>query len=121
MCLAIQRVIGRDDALAVTNRTWCSTVAKWGIAESFAAVFGQPLGEYRAFGHNAGRVDVAVHNIIVVLDLLEVYGVAEARGLEQVAGIGPQGREFDELIAVAFEVPVVEIGRASCRESVEVA
>jgi len=49
-----------------------------------------------------------VHDVVVPLDLVEVDGVAEPRGLEQVAGVRPQHRHLGELVAVALEVAVVD-------------
>jgi hypothetical protein len=46
--------------------------------------------------------------VVVGLDVVEVDGVAEARGLEQVPRVGPQHRHLGELVAVALEVPVVD-------------
>jgi hypothetical protein len=45
---------------------------------------------------------------VVPLDVVEVDRVAEARRLEQVAGIRPQRGELAELVAVALEVAVVD-------------
>src|SRR3712207_7580451 len=52
------------------------------------------------------RVDAGVDDVVVLLDLREVDRVAEARGLEQVAGVGPQHRQLGQLLPVALEVAV---------------
>ena len=52
-------------------------------------MFGKPLSQQRPFGHNAGGVNIVVHDVIVVLDLLEVHRIAETRGLEEIASIAP--------------------------------
>ncbi|QGW33453.1 hypothetical protein MAA44156_03270 [Mycobacterium avium subsp. avium] len=68
----------------------------------------QPAGEVGPLRHDPGGVDVGVDDVVVLLDLDEVDGVAEARRLEQVPGIGPQHRHLAQLAAVAFEVAVVD-------------
>ena len=60
------------------------------------------------FGTMPRRVDAGVHDVVVPLDLVEVDGVAEARRLEQVAGVGPQHRVLGELVPVALEVAVID-------------
>ena len=35
--------------------------------------------------HDLGRIDVGVDDVVVLLDLDEVDGVTEARGLEEIA------------------------------------
>ena len=54
------------------------------------------------------RIDVGVHDVVVLLDLDEVDGVAEAGRLEQVPRVGPQHRHLGELVPVALEVAVVD-------------
>ena len=57
----------------------------------------------------------------MLLDLDEVDGVAEAGGLEQVAGIGPQHRHLGELGPVGFEVAVIDgIEARQCGEQPDV-
>ena len=53
-------------------------------------------------------IDVGVHDVVVLLDLDEVDGVAEARRLEQVARVRPQHRHLGQLGPVALEVAVVD-------------
>ena len=66
------------------------------------------FAQVRAARDDPGRVDVLVHDVVVLLDLDEVDGVAEAGGLEQVPRVGPQHRHLAELLPVALEVPVVD-------------
>ncbi len=56
---------------------------------------------------DAGRVDVALHHVVVPLDVVEVDSISEARRLEEVARVRPQHRHLAELLAVALEVAVV--------------
>src|SRR5438445_421820 len=58
--------------------------------------------------HGSRRVDVAVHLVIVPLDMVEVDCVSEPRGLEQVPGVGTQHRNLRQFRPVAFEMPVVD-------------
>ena len=44
----------------------------------------------------------------MLLDLLEVDGLAEAGGLEEVAGVAPERRHLGQPVAVALEVAVVD-------------
>ncbi|MNW59773.1 hypothetical protein D3C74_377120 [compost metagenome] len=44
----------------------------------------------------------------MVLDVVEVHGVAEPRRLEQVPHVGPQDAVLGDLVAVGLEVPVVD-------------
>jgi len=67
-----------------------------------------PIVEIGAFRHNPGRIDVGVHNMVVLLDLYKINGVAEARRLEQIPGIGPQHRHLRQLLSIAFEVAMVD-------------
>ena len=66
------------------------------------------FGQVGAERHDPGRVDVAVHLVVVPLDVVEVDGVAEAGGLEQVPGVRPQHRHLAQLLPVALEVAVVD-------------
>ncbi len=54
-----------------------------------------------------------VHHVVVLLDLLEVDRLAEARRLEQVARVRPQHRHLGELLPVALEVAVVDRRRSA--------
>src|SRR5699024_9041693 len=67
---------------AVTHRSRRGAITKWCARKISATVSGKPVVQYRPFRDNAGGVDVLVDNVIVVFDLLEVYGVTKARGLE---------------------------------------
>jgi hypothetical protein len=70
-------------------------------------MWGQPVGQVRAFGHDAGGGDVTVHDVVVLLYLDEVGGITETRGLEQVTRVGPQDRHLAEFGSIAFEMAVV--------------
>ncbi|STX14334.1 Uncharacterised protein [Kytococcus sedentarius] len=76
-------------------------------AELLAAVGLEQPGHVRPRGHDAGGVHLAVHLVVVLLDLLEVRGVAEARGLEEVPQVGREHRHRPQRGAVALEVPLV--------------
>jgi hypothetical protein len=67
----------------------------------------QPAFGVGTLGDDPGRVDLVVRAVVVALDLVEVHGLAEAGGLEQVTGVGPERRHLGEFRAVALEVPVV--------------
>ncbi len=49
-----------------------------------------------------------MHAVVVRLDLVEVDRLPEARRLEQVARVAPQGGQLAQLLAVALEVAVVD-------------
>ena len=49
-----------------------------------------------------------LHDVVVLLDLVEVGVVAERRGLEQVARVAPEVRQLGQLLPVALEVAVVD-------------
>src|SRR5215213_11349703 len=87
----------------------CSTVGFPRFAtEGLATVRRPPDRRARALGHDSGRVDVALHDVVVPLDLLEVDGLAEARRLEEVARVAPQRGQRGQRAAVALEVRVVD-------------
>src|SRR5699024_12005523 len=70
--------------------------------ELFAAMRG--VEDLRAWADrdHAGGVDIGVHQEVVVLDLLEVRAVAEARCLEEVAQVAPQVRHLRDLVSIAL-------------------
>src|SRR4051812_35334700 len=82
--------------------------ATGGTLELLAAVRAHPAAEGRSMGHDSGRVQLRVDDVVVLLDLLEVGVVAEASCLEEVAGVAPQRRHLGQLVAVALEVAVVD-------------
>lgn len=59
-------------------------------AQLFASVLAQPSQKVRAYRNNAGGINVLVNDVVVFLDLLEVYGVTKAGSLEEVACVPPQ-------------------------------
>src|SRR4051794_41707023 len=63
------------------------TFTKRVAAQGFPTVRCEPVGEVGPFWHDLCGVDVLVHDVVVLLDLHEVDGVAEARRLEQIARI----------------------------------
>lgn len=48
-----------------------------------------------------------MHDVVVLLGLHEVDGVAKARCLEQIPRVGPQRRHLCEFRPIAFEVAVI--------------
>src|SRR6266496_4485907 len=96
------------DALAFRWRPGRGPVAEGAAAELLPVVWGLPAGRVRAQGDDPGRVHRPVDDVVVLLDLREVDGVAEPRCLEQVARVGPQHRHLGQLLPVALEVAVVD-------------
>src|ERR1035437_3060787 len=83
-------------------------VAERAASELLTPVGGGPVRPIGSLWGETRRVDVLVHDVVMLLDLAEVDRVAEAGGLEQVARIRPQHRHLAELAPVALEVPVVD-------------
>src|ERR1700719_1821766 len=71
------------DPLGFPDRAGRGAVAERATAQLFPVVPGQPAGQVRAVRDDAGRVEVLVDQVVVLLGLQEVDRVAEARGLEQ--------------------------------------
>lgn len=93
----------------VGSRRWRRrSVAKRAAAELVAVVGGAPPAQIWSLGYDAGRIYVAMHKVVVRLDLGEVDSVAEPGGLEQVTGIGPERRHLRQQVAVGLEVAVVD-------------
>src|SRR5690242_2340334 len=67
-----ERPVARRDLLAGRRRPGRRAVPERPPAEGLAAVRGQPAGQVRARGHDAARVDAAVHLVVVPLDVVEV-------------------------------------------------
>src|SRR5450759_5988835 len=80
-----------------------SAVAEGAAAELLTPVGGEPVRQIRPLRDNTRRVDVLMHDVVVLLDLAEVDRVAEPRGLEQVTRIRPQHRHLAQLAPVALE------------------
>ncbi len=74
------------DGLGRLRRRGRGAVAERLAAELLTTMGRHPAGEVGSVGHDAGRIDVAVHAVVVPLDVVEVDRVAEARRLEQVTG-----------------------------------
>ncbi|SKY08599.1 Uncharacterised protein [Mycobacteroides abscessus subsp. abscessus] len=68
----------------------------------------EPIPQVRAVGHDPGGIDVAVDQVVVLLDLCEVDGVAETRSLEEVARVRPQHRHLRQFAPIALEMPVID-------------
>src|SRR3569833_1435583 len=96
------------DRLAGGDRARGRAGAEGPAAEFLPAVRGEPAGGVRAERHDAAGVHDAVDDVVVLLDLREVDRVAEAGGLEEIAGVRPEHRHLGELVPVALEVPVVD-------------
>src|SRR5688572_22728315 len=75
-----------------------SAVTERGTAQLLASVRGQPVGRVRTGRDDLRRIDIRVDDVVVLLDLREVDRVPEPRRLEQVARVGPQRRQFAELV-----------------------
>src|SRR5437868_918615 len=84
---ALRAVAGRHP-LPDERRPGCGAVAEGPAAQRLSAMWCQPAGQNGSLRHDAGWVDIAVHEVVVLLDLDKVDGVAETGGLEQVAGVG---------------------------------
>src|SRR4051794_8228142 len=89
-------------------------VAERTTTDLLAPVWREPPVEIRPVRHDAGRVDVAVHDVVVPLDVVEVDRVPEARRLEQIPRIRPQHRQLRQLVPVALEVAVID-GVEACQ------
>src|SRR6478672_10526279 len=79
------------DLLRGERRAGRGAVAEGAAAQFLPVVRGAPARQVRTSRDDAGRVEVLVHQVVVLLGLDEVDRVAEAGGLEQVAGVGPEG------------------------------
>ncbi|MGH8283187.1 MAG: isocitrate/isopropylmalate family dehydrogenase, partial [Gammaproteobacteria bacterium] len=53
----------------------------------FPAVRGEPVGQRRTVGHDTGRVDVGVHDVVVLLDLDEVDGIAPGANISDAVAV----------------------------------
>jgi hypothetical protein len=93
----------RRDDLACWGR-WRRPVTVGSAAELVAMVRCQPVGEVGTVMDHTGGVDVSVHLVAVALDVDEVDGVAESRGLEQVVSAGPQHRHLGQFGPAGFEL-----------------
>ena len=99
--------VRRVDDLTRDGWSGRGAVTERPATERFPAVWCDPPRQVGAERHDPGRVDVGVNLVVVAFDVDEVDRVAEAGGLEQVAGIGPQHRHLGQLLAVALEVAVI--------------
>src|SRR3954471_1661236 len=86
---AARAVLGWD-LLALGHRTRRGPVAERPPTELLPPVRRQPARRVRTLRDEPRRVEVGVDDVVVLLDLREVDRVAEAGGLEQVAGVAPQ-------------------------------
>ena len=64
--------------------------------------------EFRAFRHDAERIDVQVRFEIVALDMLHVDGPGHTRHLVDIPRISPQIRVIDNAPDVAFEMRYID-------------
>src|ERR1700760_3282743 len=95
--------------LTLKGRTrWCA-VAERPAAQRFPTMRCQPVCQLGTLRHDACRVDVGMHDVVVLLDLDEVDRVAKTRRLEQVSRVGPQHRHLRALAPIALEVSVVDV------------
>ena len=62
----------------------------------------------RAKGHNSSRVDVAVGDVVMPLDVVEVYGVGDAVGLIKVFEVTEEVGVVDDPPEIALEMAVVD-------------
>ena len=61
-----------------------------------------------AKGDDAGRINVVVGDVIVPLDVVEVYGIGDAVGLIEVFEVTEEVGVVDNPPKVAFEMAVVD-------------
>ena len=102
----LRAVAGRDP-LGLDRWAGRRSISERPASQRFPAVRGQPAGQVRPLGHDPGGIDVGVHDVVVLLDLDEVDGIAETRRLEQVTRVGPQHRHLGQFASIALEMPVV--------------
>src|ERR1700728_4270110 len=94
--------------LTLERRTRWRAITERTATQRFPTMRCQPVHQLRALRHDPRRVDVGMHDVVVLLDLDEVDGVSKTRRLEQVSRVGPQHRQLGQLAPVAFEVAVVD-------------
>ena len=61
-----------------------------------------------AKGDDAGRINVVVGDVVVPLDVIEVYGIGDAVGLIEVFEVTEEVGVVDDPPKVAFEMAVVD-------------
>ena len=88
-----------DKAFVILHRA-----RKW---PSLAAMWAGEV-EFRAYGHDARRVDVVVSQVVVALDVIEVDGLGDTRVLVEVQQIALQIRIIHDALDIAFEVAVID-------------
>src|SRR5688572_25610768 len=98
----------RTSTSSAPSGTGTRRVLATGGSDPPAPVRLEPPLDGRTPGHDAGGVHVALHHVVVLLDLVEVDGLAETGRLEEVTCIAPQVGHLDELVAVALEVAVID-------------
>ena len=59
-------------------------------------------------GDDAGRINVVVGDVVVPLDVIEVYGIGDAVGLIEVFEVTEEVRVVDDPSKVAFEMAMVD-------------
>src|ERR1700733_14064941 len=84
-------------SLALDRRPRWRAIAERSAAQRFPTMRGQPVRQLRTLRHDPRRVDVGMHDVVVLLDLEEIDGVAKTRRLEQISRVGPQHRPLGEL------------------------
>ena len=95
---------GGDDFVFGRRARWAA-VSEGSAAESVPFVRRQPDTEVRTDGHDAARIDVILHAVVVTLDVVEVDGVAEPRRLEQIARVRPQRAELRGFCRLHLKCP----------------
>src|ERR1700730_8574423 len=94
--------------LPLARRTRWGAITERSAAQGFPTMRCQPVRQLRTLRHDPRRVDVGVHDVVVLLDLDEIDGVAKTRRLEQVSRVGPQHRHLGQLAPIALEVSVAD-------------
>ena len=102
-----RHAVAGGDALILDHRTRRRAVPEGPTTELLPAVRSDPTTQVGPFRHDPARIEVGMHDVIVLLDLYEVGGVTEARRLEEIAGVGPEHGELAQLVPIALEVIVV--------------
>ena len=77
------------------------------LSQAFAAVEGGEI-LVGTEGDNTGWIDVVVGDVVVPLDVVEVYRVGDAAGLIEVFEVAKEVRVVDDSAEVALEMAVVD-------------
>jgi hypothetical protein len=86
--------------LTLERRPRWHAITERPAAQRFPTMRGQPVPQLRALRHDPRRVDVGMHDVVVLLDLDEVDGVARRRSAQNLLGrIGLVGQRLVQLDA----------------------